>query len=130
MNDLKRIVCCSLLALLAACASQESGSMGPLMVQQTAMGDVLSDSHGMTLYTLKSDPVGETTCYKRCARAWPPMLATAGAAPSGDLGLVKRKDGKMQWAWRGKPLYRWMKDKKPGDTTGHKVGDVWFVARP
>ena len=42
--------------------------------------------------------------------------------------LVQRKDGTMQWAYDGKPLYLWKKDTKPGDMTGDGVGGVWHVA--
>jgi predicted lipoprotein with Yx(FWY)xxD motif len=33
----------------------------------------------------------------------------------------------MRWAEDAKPLYTYVKDKKPGDTTGDKVKDVWHV---
>jgi predicted lipoprotein with Yx(FWY)xxD motif len=28
------------------------------------------------------------------------------------------------------PLYLWVKDEKPGDTTGDGVNSVWHVAKP
>jgi predicted lipoprotein with Yx(FWY)xxD motif len=49
---------------------------------------------------------------------------------SGDYSVVTRDDGSKQWAYRGKPLYFWSKDAKPGDTTGDGVKGVWRVARP
>ena len=57
-------------------------------------------------------------------------MATSQAQASGDFSLVTRDDGKKQWAYKGKPLYLWVKDKKPGDTTGDKVLNVWAAARP
>ena len=41
------------------------------------------------------------------------------------------KDGKSEkmWAYQGQPLYYWIKDKKPGDTTGDGVGSVWHVVK-
>jgi predicted lipoprotein with Yx(FWY)xxD motif len=30
----------------------------------------------------------------------------------------------------GEPLYYWVDDRSPGDTTGHEVGGVWFVVNP
>jgi hypothetical protein len=32
--------------------------------------------------------------------------------------------------FNGAPLYYWIKDKAAGQTTGHKVGGVWFVVEP
>jgi predicted lipoprotein with Yx(FWY)xxD motif len=91
---------------------------------------VLATPKGMTIYTYRDDPQGQSVCYDRCARAWPPVLAEAGAKPEGKLSVIKRKDGKRQWAYDGRPLYTWSKDQTPGEATGHKVGDVWHVARP
>ncbi|MEG1456920.1 MAG: hypothetical protein RSC66_15285, partial [Comamonas sp.] len=35
-----------------------------------------------------------------------------------------------QWAYKGRPLYFWAKDSRPGDATGEGVGNVWRLARP
>jgi predicted lipoprotein with Yx(FWY)xxD motif len=58
------------------------------------------------------------------------MMASAGAAPGGDFTIITRDDGGKQWAYQGKPLYRWARDAKPGDTTGDGVIAAWWVARP
>jgi predicted lipoprotein with Yx(FWY)xxD motif len=49
---------------------------------------------------------------------------------SGDFTVMNRDDGKKQWAFKGKPLYFWSKDSKPGDKTGDGFNKVWQVARP
>jgi predicted lipoprotein with Yx(FWY)xxD motif len=36
----------------------------------------------------------------------------------------------MQVTYNGWPLYGWVKDKTPGDTTGQGVGGNWFVVTP
>ncbi|MDR8769500.1 hypothetical protein FEP86_05563 [Burkholderia multivorans] len=36
----------------------------------------------------------------------------------------------MQWAYNGRPLYRWKMDRKAGDAGGDGVGGVWHVAHP
>ena len=58
-------------------------------------------------------------------------MAAPGAAPAGDWGVVKRDDGATQWAYKGRPLYYWAKDGKPGDTTGDgMLNNAWHVAKP
>ena len=75
----------------------------------------------------EKDKAGESACYDTCAEHWPPALAAADAQPIGDLTLVKRKDGSMQWADDGKPLYTYVDDKKPGDVTGDGKNEVWHA---
>jgi predicted lipoprotein with Yx(FWY)xxD motif len=57
-------------------------------------------------------------------------MARDGAKANGDWSIVARDDGGKQWAYKGKPLYTWAKDQKPGDRTGDGVNNVWHVARP
>ena len=97
---------------------------------ETELGLVLVDSAGMTLYTFDDDTPGKSNCNGLCAVNWPPLKADADAQPSGDLTVVVRDDGSRQWAIRGMPLYGWVRDEQPGDTSGEGVFDVWHVARP
>lgn len=93
---------------------------------------VLVSPNGMTLYVLDRDTAGsgKSTCNGPCAANWPPLSAEDGAGGSGDYSVVMRDDGKKQWAYKGKPLYTWIKDQKPGDKTGDGVNNVWHVAKP
>ena len=102
----------------------------PAMEADSGMGTILVDEHGMTLYTFDKDAPGVSNCYDKCAANWPPLKAAEGAMAEGDWTLVERTDGGMMWAYKGQPLYLWIKDEKPGDTTGDGVGDVWHVAKP
>jgi predicted lipoprotein with Yx(FWY)xxD motif len=89
------------------------------------------DAKGMTLYTFDKDTGGKSACNGQCATNWPPLKAGAGAEASGDWSLVTRADGSPQWAYKGKPLYTWTKDKNPGDVTGDGVfNGAWHVAMP
>ena len=89
---------------------------------------VMADHKGMTLYTFDKDTTaGKSVCTGECAEYWPPFKAEAGAKAEGDWTIVTRDDGTMQWAYKGKPLYYFKKDAKPGDKTGDKVKDVWHV---
>jgi len=95
------------------------------------VNDHLVGSNGMTLYTFDKDTAGsgKSVCNGPCATNWPPLQAQAGDAGSGDWSIVTRDDGSRQWAHRGKPLYFWVKDQKPGDTTGDGFNQVWHIAK-
>ncbi|RON35436.1 hypothetical protein [Pseudomonas brassicacearum] len=90
---------------------------------------MMVDHKGMTVYTYDKDSGGKSTCNGECAEYWPPMMAPAGAKPEGKWSTIKRDDGKMQWAYDGKPLYTFMKDKKPGDMAGDNMKNVWHIMR-
>lgn len=93
---------------------------------------VLTNAAGMTLYTFHKDAAGsgKSVCNGPCAKNWPPLIAAADAAPSGEYSVITRDDGAKQWAYKGKPLYTWIKDQKPGDKTGDGFNKVWRVAAP
>ncbi len=123
------------LAVLLAAAGTGHAQDLPAPVKSAQAGElgrVLTGPNGMTLYTFANDKApGKSTCGGPCAENWPPFRPEAGAAaPAAPLSVITRDDGSKQYAWKGKPLYFWKNDKKPGDTTGHKVRDIWFVAQP
>jgi predicted lipoprotein with Yx(FWY)xxD motif len=114
-------------ALLAVgCAAMPSAS--PTMVAD----GVLTGKNGMTLYTFDRDTAGsgKSVCNGPCATNWPPLMAAADASAKGDYSIVTRDDGSKQYAYKGRPLYFWAKDTKPGDKTGDGVLNVWHTARP
>ena len=93
---------------------------------------VLVGPNGMTLYTFDKDATGagKSVCNGPCATNWPPLRAEVDARASGDYSVVTRDDGSRQWAYKGKPLYFWVKDAKPGDRSGDGVNNAWRLARP
>ena len=118
------------LLALTGCAMVEritGEDYGPLKTQESALGTVLTDENGMTLYTFDKDEPGKSNCTGECATNWPPAIAEADAKPAGDLTLVARDDGTMQWADDGKPLYTFVQDKEPGDVTGDGKNGVWHA---
>jgi predicted lipoprotein with Yx(FWY)xxD motif len=119
-----RLVAAVILAGYAGMASAQAPA-------KTADG-MLANSAGMTLYTYDKDTAGsgKSTCSGPCATNWPPLTAQDGAKESGDYTIVTRDDGKKQWAYKGKPLYTWAKDQKPGDKTGDGVNNAWHIAKP
>jgi len=95
----------------------------------SSKGKVLTDAKGMTLYTYDKDTAGMSNCTGDCAEYWPPVMADAMAKPTGDLTVIKRPDGTMQWADKGMPLYTFAKDKNPGDMMGDNMKGVWHVVK-
>ena len=117
-------------ALLTAVAPNVAHAAGPPQVTQTDKGPALADAKGMTLYVFDKDSAGKSACNGKCAENWPPLTADAAAAPPAGYSVITRDDGQKQWAYKGKPLYGWVKDTKPGDTTGDGVGGSWHIAAP
>jgi predicted lipoprotein with Yx(FWY)xxD motif len=114
------------LAVSGAAFAGEPASMAPM-----AKNGMFVDAKGMTLYTFDKDTPGKSTCNGQCAKNWPPLAVADGAKVSGNWSIITRDDGLKQWAYKGKPLYGWVKDSKPGDTTGDGVmNGAWHVARP
>jgi predicted lipoprotein with Yx(FWY)xxD motif len=86
--------------------------------------------NGMSLYTFDKDAGGKSACSGPCATIWPPLAAAADAKPEGDWTVIARDDGSKQWAYKGKPVYYWSKDQKPGDRTGDGFKEIWHLAKP
>ncbi len=112
------------LALLGGCATVTAQSPASMS------NGVLVGPNGMTLYTFDRDAEGKSACNGPCAANWPPLMASDTDKASGDYTVIARDDGKKQWALKGKPLYYWSKDAKPGDKTGDGFNKVWQLARP
>jgi predicted lipoprotein with Yx(FWY)xxD motif len=118
-------------ALLALSAPAFAADYLGGLVKSTDIGGkmVLTDANGMTLYTYDKDEMGvASNCYDKCAENWPPLFATADTKAEGDFTIIDRTDSTKIVAYKGWPLYLWVKDTKPGDTTGDMVGNVWHTA--
>ena len=114
-------------ALFLAIAALQSPAMAQAPAKMT--DGVLTNSAGMTLYTFDKDAGGKSACNGPCAANWPPLMAGGDAKASGDWSIVARDDGSKQWAYKGKPVYLWAKDAKPGDKTGDGFNSVWHVVK-
>jgi predicted lipoprotein with Yx(FWY)xxD motif len=94
-----------------------------------AADGTLTNAAGMTLYVFDRDASGKSACNGPCTVNWPPLMVVGDGAAAGDWTIIVRDDGTKQWAFKGKPLYTWSKDAKPGDKTGDGVNSVWHVAK-
>ena len=98
----------------------------------TVADGVLVGDKSMTLYTFDKDTAdsGKSVCNGPCATNWPPLMAAAADKADGSWSIISRDDGGKQFAYKGKPVYYWIKDTKAGDKTGDGVGGSWHVAKP
>ena len=122
-----------LIAVIAvvAVSTMAFAQMAPTKIGDSAKGKVLTNDSGMTLYVFDKDSVGKSACNGPCAGNWPPLMAAAGAMPMSDYSIITRADGTKQWAYKGRPLYNWKNDKKPGDITGDGfLNGAWHIAQP
>lgn len=114
-----------------------SGGSGATEVQSedSALGTILADSKGNTLYVFMNDTSDTSTCTGDCAASWPALIAKGevkggGAVDASLLGTSARDDGTMQVTYNGHPLYHFSGDQAPGDTNGQGIGGIWFVVSP
>ena len=120
----------SLLALASGIAVANPAAVSPTDPPIRKLDGHLVDSKGRGLYTWDGDSGGDVSqCNAQCRLLWPPLFADDGAVPKGPFDLVKRDDGRYQWALKGRPLYRWASDKKWGDAGGDGVADTWHLVK-
>jgi len=103
-----------------------------LIAHTTNLGFYLADTSGKTLYFFTKDTPGASTCTGTCLGLWPAFNADPVTAPSvlnpSDFTSVTRYDGVKQTAYKGRPLYYYSIDAKPGDAKGQGFNNVWYVA--
>jgi predicted lipoprotein with Yx(FWY)xxD motif len=112
----------ALVALIAGCASSSSSSpaggapntgqtgsgASTLKTQSTAIGTVLVDPSGHTVYELVGDTAAKQTCTSSCQVIWPPVNANGS-----------------QMVVNGHPAFTFAADTSPGQTKGQNVTDQW-----
>jgi predicted lipoprotein with Yx(FWY)xxD motif len=129
-------------ALVAATAQARTWShsdaraSGALVtLRKTALGSVLVDARGRTLYLFEKDHNGLSMCNTACVAYWPP-LASHGAPRAGTgvkqslLTLGRAHNGVRQVLYSGHPLYTFVGDKRAGQTAGeglNNFGAEWYV---
>jgi predicted lipoprotein with Yx(FWY)xxD motif len=119
----------------AAAPAQRKGTR--ITLRGSQFGRMLFDRRRQAIYIFENDPKGKTVCYGECARAWPPVLtdgkprAATGVRKS-LLGTVRRRNGRRQVTYAGKPLYYYAHEG-PGEVRCHNVnlnGGFWWVVAP
>jgi predicted lipoprotein with Yx(FWY)xxD motif len=90
-------------------------------VSTTVVGRLLQTERGFSVYTSDADRPGKSNCDASCAKTWVPMVAPASVRPHGDWTIIERSPGYQQWAFRGKPLYRYALDSWARSLEGSDV---------
>jgi predicted lipoprotein with Yx(FWY)xxD motif len=84
----------------------------------------LADARGRAVYVFSLDNHGKSACLGACATPWPPVLTKGtpsvtgpGARPE-QAGTRSRGNGTVQATYAGWPLYYFIRDQAPGQTSG------------
>ena len=92
---------------------------------------IFTDGRGMALYVSDTDRAPDvSSCYDNCGPNWPAFNPAETDRDTGEWKIITRDDGTKQWAYKQKPVYRFLLDRQPGDVKGNGIGNVWHAARP
>jgi predicted lipoprotein with Yx(FWY)xxD motif len=127
-----------LVAAAQAGSSSNSGTRSFVGLRKTALGTILVDRRGRTLYLFEKDRGGVSMCNTACTKYWPP-LTSRGAPRAGKgvhqslLRLALSHNGTRQVTYGGHPLYTFVGDKRAGQTAGEGLdnfGAEWYAVAP
>jgi predicted lipoprotein with Yx(FWY)xxD motif len=124
----------AILALLAGSAiAEETGiermpypGAVALLQDRTGVWSYKSFPTFLPLYIFDGEPSGISTCDRVCSEVWPIVKAEDDAKPLGNWTIVQRADGRMQWAFKNKPVYTYFEDL-PNDPNGVGKDQDWYL---
>jgi predicted lipoprotein with Yx(FWY)xxD motif len=117
----------------AAAAEKQRGAK--LKLKRSPYGRVLF-ANGYAMYLFTRDGDSRSECRGRCARAWPPLVAS-GRVEAGKgvkerlIDTARRANGEKQVLYNGHPLYGYVHDPR-GEVLCHDVvefGGTWYAVR-
>lgn len=136
LSKVYSLVIASLIAvILLSCSDDDDAALVGIKLQtNNTLGQILTDSKGMSLYFFANDADGNSSCSGGCASTWQPFLLQDTELPnellSADFGEITRADGTKQTTYKGWPLYYFSGDVSQGEVKGDGSGGNWFVAKP
>lgn len=80
----------------------------------------------LPLYIFKGEPAGRSLCDRDCTAVWPIVRAEINDKPVGFWTIVKRDDGRLQWAYKNSPVYTYFEDR-PNDPKGAGKNMDWYL---
>jgi predicted lipoprotein with Yx(FWY)xxD motif len=107
-------------------------------VASTDLGHVVVNGAGRTLYIFEKDANGMSACNGTCAAYWPPLVTngkpvTMPGVNASLIGTTTRADGSEQVTIDGRPVYTYVGDRQPGQTSGEGLTDFgagWDALTP
>ncbi len=139
MATRRLLVLAAVAAVATAAAPAGSPALAPTVrAKSSRFGTILFDGRGFALYAFTADRTSRSTCYGACAASWPPYvvrgkLAVGAGLERSLLGTTRRRDGKLQATYAGRPLYYYAGDRAPGRILCQDVveyGGRWLVVAP
>lgn len=129
------VACLTCAVMPQTAAAQQPAADVPtpaeITIQPMPPGPMFADVNGYTLYVSERDAEpGKSACVAACASEWTPVRASADAKAFGEWTLVPRTDGAPQWAYKGRPLYRYAKETKARWADGQNQWWRYAVVSP
>jgi predicted lipoprotein with Yx(FWY)xxD motif len=112
-------------------------AVAKVQLRQTSLGRILVNGRGRTLYMFSRDGSGHDRCatIPSCPGVWPALTSTgtptAGAGVKAALlGTIVLAHGARQVTYAGHPLYTYLGDSAPGETSYvgvRQFGGRWYA---
>lgn len=80
----------------------------------------------LPLYVFKGEPAGRSLCDRDCTAVWPIIRAEETDKPVGSWTIVKRDDGRFQWAYKNRAVYAYFEDR-PNEPKGAGKSMDWYL---
>ena len=101
-------------------------------MKRTALGNVLVDGNGRTLYLFGADKPNHSTLSRAGFAVWPAFSSVGtpqarGAVSAAHVATI-RSDGRRQVTYYGHPLYYFVGDRASGEINGQglrEFGALW-----
>jgi predicted lipoprotein with Yx(FWY)xxD motif len=118
----------------ATAPSAASHAANELTTRATAVGQILVDGRGRSLYLFAGDKPNRSTLSRAGLKVWPAFAAghlplAAGGVGAAHISLI-HANGIRQLAYFGHPLYHFIRDGTAGATSGQglrEFGALWYT---
>lgn len=111
-------------AALAAGSASAGSSRTTLKLRKTSVGTILVNGRGFTLYAFTKDRRNQNNCQKvnGCSGVWPAVSGSSRPSlgpgvKASMIGTTTLKSGAKQLTYGGRPLYTYVGDSGPGQTS-------------
>ncbi len=99
----------------------ESNVPAQFNVMVTMAGRLVTLRDNWSVYTYDGDGRNKSNCKDACLDEWSPVVAPFSSATVGEWTTFERSPGVLQWAFRGRPVYRHPTDLKLGSQDGADI---------